>query len=228
VSPVSANFGFLNEYGEGLVVLGAQAECYFTGTLLPRSLLRQLAERLLQETAAVSGPSPQPRRDQVDLLRRLIDRGVTLERFTSSFHGVRRAGNAVHQNAGSTGSAAPAQSGPGTGRLVSPELRQDRAFKAGPRSPHPPVDASAALERSWPTCAPRWPRLRGPRPRPACGRGSLRSTHVCRGKGPHSGSRAAGSRSPVDGRGSARSRDGRAPSALQAQAARHRQPRSKR
>jgi hypothetical protein len=30
VSPVSANFGFLNEYGEGLVVLGAQAECYFT------------------------------------------------------------------------------------------------------------------------------------------------------------------------------------------------------
>ena len=56
MSPVSANFGFLNEYGGGLVVLGAQAERYFTQDPVTALIkLRLLAERLAQDLPRVLG-----------------------------------------------------------------------------------------------------------------------------------------------------------------------------
>ena len=90
--PVSANFAFLKPYG-GLVALGAQAERYFTDDPVTALIkLRQLAERLAQEAAARVGLFASTEENQVDLLRRLIDRGVTTREVHELFHGIRRAG----------------------------------------------------------------------------------------------------------------------------------------
>jgi len=101
--PASANFAFLKPYGEGLVALGAQAERYFTDDPVTALVkLRQLAERLAPEAAARVGLFASTEENQVDLLRRLIDRGVTTREVHELFHGIRKEGNAaVHQNEGS-------------------------------------------------------------------------------------------------------------------------------
>jgi type I restriction enzyme R subunit len=149
--PASANFAFLKPYGEGLVILGAQAERYFTEDPVTALIkLRQLAERLAQEAAARIGLFASTEENQVDLLRRLIDRGVTTREVHELFHGIRKAGNAaVHQNEGSHQEALhQLKAVRALAVWFHRSFGQDRAFKAGPFvPPQPPIDASAALER---------------------------------------------------------------------------------
>lgn len=81
----SPNFGFLKVHDPQLVRLGSLAERYFVddpNTCLIK--LRQYGEVLAQLTAAKLGMYADPGEKQVDLLRRLRDRGV-LKGETSAF-----------------------------------------------------------------------------------------------------------------------------------------------
>ncbi len=92
----SPNFAFLASHDPYWVVLGAQAERNFAEdpntTLLK---LRQLCEQMAQRAAANAGVFTGPQENQLDLLRRLEQRGVLGRPVAELFHSVRKAGNAA-------------------------------------------------------------------------------------------------------------------------------------
>lgn len=100
--PTSPNFEFLKAHDPQLVRLGSLAERYFVddpNTCLIK--LRQFGEVLAQLTAAKVGMYADPTEKQVDLLRRLRDRGVLKGEIDRLFHELRKAGNdATHSLAG--------------------------------------------------------------------------------------------------------------------------------
>lgn len=91
---VSVNFAFLDVHDPQLVRLGALAEQYFTSdpnTCLIK--LRQFGELLAQLVAAEVGLYVSPDERQIDLLRRLKDRGLLKGEVDRLFHELRRSGN---------------------------------------------------------------------------------------------------------------------------------------
>ncbi|MBM0745454.1 type I restriction-modification system endonuclease [Phormidium sp. CLA17] len=100
--PLSPNFEFLKVHDPQLVRLGSLAERYFVddpNTCLIK--LRQFGEVLAQLTAAKVGMYADSEEKQVDLLRRLRDRGVVKGEVDRLFHELRKAGNsATHGLAG--------------------------------------------------------------------------------------------------------------------------------
>lgn len=91
---VSLNFAFLSSHDPQLVRLGALAEQYFTtdpNTSLIK--LRQFGELLAQLAAAEVGLYVSPDERQVDLLRRLRDKGLLKGEVDRLFHELRRTGN---------------------------------------------------------------------------------------------------------------------------------------
>ncbi|KJH69645.1 type I restriction-modification system endonuclease [Aliterella atlantica] len=91
---VSLNFAFLDTHDPQLVRLGALAEQYFTSdpnTYLIK--LRQFGELLAQLAAAKVGLYVSPDERQIDLLRRLRDRGLIKGDVDRLFHELRRTGN---------------------------------------------------------------------------------------------------------------------------------------
>ncbi len=93
---VSFNFAFLAVHDPQLVRLGALAEQYFTSdpnTCLIK--LRQFGELLAQLVAAEVGLYVSPDERQIDLLRRLKDRGLLKGKVDRLFHQLRRSGNEV-------------------------------------------------------------------------------------------------------------------------------------
>ncbi|MBX7190766.1 MAG: type I restriction-modification system endonuclease [Sandaracinaceae bacterium] len=103
----STNFGFLVEHHPRLVMLGSQAELLFHVDP-PASItkVRLLAEDLAQLAAARAGLFVDRREAQVDLLRRLRDKGLVTADVHDAFHAIRKAGNAAaHDNAGTSGEA---------------------------------------------------------------------------------------------------------------------------
>lgn len=91
---VSLNFAFLLSHDPQLVRLGALAEQYFTtdpNTSLIK--LRQFGELLAQLAAAEVGLYVSPDERQVDLLRRLRDKGLLKGEVDRLFHELRRTGN---------------------------------------------------------------------------------------------------------------------------------------
>ncbi|PSB27054.1 N-6 DNA methylase [Stenomitos frigidus] len=98
----SPNFEFLHAHDAQLVRLGSLAEWYFAddpNTCLIK--LRQFGEVLAQLTAAKVGLYVDAEEKQVNLLRRLRDRGVLKGEVDRLFHELRKAGNdATHELAG--------------------------------------------------------------------------------------------------------------------------------
>lgn len=91
---VSVNFAFLAAHDPQLVRLGVLAEQYFTSdpnTCLIK--LRQFGELLAQLAAAKVGLYVSPDERQIDLLRRLRDRGLLKGDVDRLFHELRRTGN---------------------------------------------------------------------------------------------------------------------------------------
>lgn len=94
MDPKSPNFGFLAPHAVQLVTLGAMAERYFRGdpnTALIK--LRQFGETLAQCVAAKVGGYRDMGENQIDLLRRLEDRGAIPREPARLFHELRRIGN---------------------------------------------------------------------------------------------------------------------------------------
>lgn len=90
----SPNFGFLAVHDPQLARLGALAERYFAddpNTCLIK--LRQFGEVLAQLTAANVGMYTSPDEKQLDLLRRLRDRGILKGDVDRLFHELRKMGN---------------------------------------------------------------------------------------------------------------------------------------
>lgn len=91
---VSPNFTFLDAHDSQLVRLGVLAEQYFASdanTCLIK--LRQFGELLAQLAAAKVGLYVSDDERQIDLLRRLRDRGLLKGEVDRLFHELRRAGN---------------------------------------------------------------------------------------------------------------------------------------
>lgn len=107
MDPKSPNFGFLGAHAGQLVSLGAMAERYFRGdpnTALIK--LRQFGETLAQCVAAKVGNYRDVGENQVDLLRRLEDRGAIPREAARLFHELRRTGNkATHDGYADHGAA---------------------------------------------------------------------------------------------------------------------------
>ncbi|MFO7561809.1 MAG: type I restriction-modification system endonuclease [Enhygromyxa sp.] len=101
-TPISANFQFLAVHDPLLDKFGAQAERYFAddpSTSLIK--LRQFGEVLAQRVAARAGLYEDPEESQVELLRRLRDRGLLPREIGDLFHELRKVGNAAtHEGAG--------------------------------------------------------------------------------------------------------------------------------
>jgi type I restriction enzyme, R subunit len=92
--PPSPNFGFIAQHDEQLARLGALAERYFTddpNTCLLK--LRQYGEYLLQLLAARVRMYDIEGERQIDLMRRLRDKGVLKPKVYDLFDELRRAGN---------------------------------------------------------------------------------------------------------------------------------------
>lgn len=74
---ITSNFAQLAEHDEQLLRLGLLAERYFADDPNTSLLkLRQLAELLAQQVAALSGIYASPDEAQYELLRRLQDQGI--------------------------------------------------------------------------------------------------------------------------------------------------------
>lgn len=92
--PASANFGFLASHDSQLVRLGTLAERYFAddpNTCLIK--LRQFGELLAQLVAASVGMYETEKERQIDLMRRLRDRGILKPNVYKFFNELRLAGN---------------------------------------------------------------------------------------------------------------------------------------
>ncbi|MBI4951778.1 MAG: type I restriction-modification system endonuclease [Myxococcales bacterium] len=101
-SPASPNFAFLAYHDARLVVLGTQAERLFADDPVAcLGKLRLFGEILAQRAAARLGLLDAPTDTQIDLLRRLAERGALAATPRQLFHDLRRAGNAaVHEGVG--------------------------------------------------------------------------------------------------------------------------------
>jgi len=136
----SSNFAFLKAHDPQLVRLGALAERYFVddpNTCLIK--LRQFGELLAQMAAAHIGLYTSPDEKQVDLLRRLRDRGMLKGDVDRLFHELRKMGNdATHSFAGSQRTAL---SGIKYARFLGiwfhKVITGDRQFNPGPFIPPP-------------------------------------------------------------------------------------------
>lgn len=136
----SPNFAFLRPYAPELVRLGALAERYFVedpNTCLIK--LRQFGEVLAQLAAAEIGLYTSADEKQVDLLRRLRDRGMLKGDVDRLFHELRKLGNeATHSLAGNHRTAL---SGLKYARFLGiwfhKVSRGDRTFNPGPFIPPP-------------------------------------------------------------------------------------------
>ncbi|MBV2204255.1 MAG: type I restriction-modification system endonuclease [Pseudomonas sp.] len=144
-----SNFGHLKVHDQQLVRLGILAERYFSddpNTCLLK--LRQLAELLAQLAASNVGIYTSPDEKQVDLLRRLQDKGIVPHEVGALFAEVRKAGNDA--NHGSSGDHRTAL----LGLRLTWQLGvwfhrtfKDPAFKSGPfQPPAPPANESAELK----------------------------------------------------------------------------------
>ena len=106
-SPLSTNFGHLEEHDPLLVQLGMLAEKYFTddpNTCILK--LRQLGESLAQHVASRVGVLGSAEESQFDLIRRLQDEGIIPREVAGLLHEIRRAGNAAsHAVSGDHGTA---------------------------------------------------------------------------------------------------------------------------
>lgn len=137
---ISPNFEFLKAYDPQLVRLGGLAERYFAddpNTCLIK--LRQFGEILAQLTAANVGMYADSGEKQVDLLRRLRDRGVIKGEVDQLFHELRKSGNdATH---GLSGNQRMALSGLKYAYALSiwfhRAFSRDRTFNPGPFVPPP-------------------------------------------------------------------------------------------
>ncbi|GJD22677.1 type III restriction enzyme, res subunit [Rivularia sp. IAM M-261] len=99
--PTSPNFGFIAQHSEQLAQLGALAERYFAddpNTCLLK--LRQYGEYLLQVIAARVRMDDTDGERQIDLMRRLRDRGVLKPKVYDLFDELRRAGNDANHGFG--------------------------------------------------------------------------------------------------------------------------------
>lgn len=144
-----SNFGHLKVHDQQLVRLGMLAERYFSddpNTCLLK--LRQLTELLAQLAASKVGIYTSPDEKQVDLLRRLQDKGIVPREVGALFAEVRKAGNdANHCLSGDHRTAL-------LGLRLSWQLGvwfhrtfKDPAFKSGPfQPPAPPANESAELK----------------------------------------------------------------------------------
>jgi type I restriction enzyme R subunit len=95
-APSSANFRFLVTHERSLDQLGALAERYFTDDPVTSLIkLRQFGEVLAKCTAARAGLYTSDEENQLDLLRRLRDRGLLPREIGNLFHGLRQVGNAA-------------------------------------------------------------------------------------------------------------------------------------
>ena len=97
----ASNFSHLATHDEQLVRLGLLAERYFAddpNTCLLK--LRQLTELLAQLAASRTGLYTSPDEKQIDLLRRLQDRGVVPRQVGALFAEVRKAGNEANHRLG--------------------------------------------------------------------------------------------------------------------------------
>lgn len=136
----SPNFEFLKVHDPQLVRLGSLAERYFAddpNTSLIK--LRQFGEVLAQLTAAKVGMYTDPDEKQVDLLRRLRDRGVLKGETDRLFHELRKVGNdATH---GLSGNQRTALSGLKYARALGiwfhRVFSRDRTFDPGTFIPPP-------------------------------------------------------------------------------------------
>jgi type I restriction enzyme R subunit len=101
-SPASPNFAFLAAHDAFLESLGAAAERYFAddpGAALFK--LRLLGEQLAKRAAALTAVYVGPNDNQIDVLRRLQDRGTVTREVSELFHSLRKAGNAAaHEGRG--------------------------------------------------------------------------------------------------------------------------------
>lgn len=90
-----------------LVALGARAEVLFhVDPASSISKVRLFAELLAQLAAARCSLFVDRREPQLELLRRLRDRGVIADEVDQAFHAIRKAGNAAaHDNSGTEGEA---------------------------------------------------------------------------------------------------------------------------
>ncbi|WOD41904.1 type I restriction-modification system endonuclease [Nodosilinea sp. E11] len=144
---LSPNFVFLRQHEPQLVRLGTLAERYFKEdpcTCLIK--LRQFGELLAQMAAANAGLYLNPQESQVDLLRRLRDRGVVVGEAYQLFHELRAKGNtATHDMVGDHRTAL---SNLKYARLLGiwfhRSFGRDRNFKAGPFVP--PADPEQETE----------------------------------------------------------------------------------
>ncbi|MGI0493140.1 type I restriction-modification system endonuclease [Alkalinema pantanalense CENA528] len=141
----SPNFEFLKIHDPQLVRLGSLAERYFfddPNTCLIK--LRQFGEVLAQLVAANVGLYADPEEKQVDLLRRLRDRGVLKDDVDRLFHELRKLGNSATH--GLSGSQRTALSGLKYARLLGIWFHRvflpDRGFDPGPFIP--PADPTIA------------------------------------------------------------------------------------
>jgi hypothetical protein len=158
-----SNFGHLKVHDQQLVRLGMLAERYFSddpNTCLLK--LRQLTELLAQLAASKVGIYTSPDEKQVDLLRRLQDKGIVPREVGALFAEVRKAGNdANHCLSGDHRTAL-------LGLRLSWQLGvwfhrtfKDPAFKSGPfQPPAPPAKVRGSSRfggrchrrrRHWPT-----------------------------------------------------------------------------
>jgi type I restriction enzyme, R subunit len=148
--PPSPNFEFLKIHDPQLVRLGSLAERYFAddpNTCLIK--LRQFGEVLAQLTAAKVGLYADPEEKQIELLRRLRDRGILKGETERLFHELRKAGNdATH---GLAGSQRTALSGLKYARALGiwfhRVFSKNRTFDPGPFIPPPdPAVETQALK----------------------------------------------------------------------------------
>ena len=104
LTDASPNFGFLRGRNAALIQAAVSAErLVFDDPIAALMRLRQFGELLAQEAAAKAGLYSADATDsQLDLLRRLSDRGLLPREVAELFHDLRRTGNAAaHQAQGS-------------------------------------------------------------------------------------------------------------------------------
>jgi type I restriction enzyme, R subunit len=148
---LSPNFVFLRQHEPQLVRLGTWAERYFKDdpcTCLIK--LRQFGELLAQMAAANAGLYLNDQESQVDLLRRLRDRGVVIGEVYQLFQELRVKGNtATHDMVGDHRTAlSNLKYARSLGIWFHRSFGGDRNFKAGPFVPPPdPVQETEALRQ---------------------------------------------------------------------------------
>jgi type I restriction enzyme R subunit len=147
---VSPNFAFLKVHDRQLVRLGSQAEHYFSddpNTCLIK--LRQFTELLAQLTAANAGLYRDDRESQLELLRRLRDRGIVRGEVYEVFNAVRREGNrATHEMVGNHRTALDTLKFARKLGTWFHRAFQDSSFRPGPFIPPPdPKQESEAIRQ---------------------------------------------------------------------------------